>query len=190
MNISLISNLFELVAGLGVGMVFGFLLNKAGVTRFQTIAGQLMLKDFTVMKVIMTAITTGSLILFATKEFIVDVPLIISSTTLLAALLGGGIFGIGMATLGYCPGTCVGALSFKSKDVWAGIVGMFVGVILYAEIYPWVQTYLKPAHLISKATLAEYFNVSPWYIIAAAAVMTALLKLFPLLGKGRFVKIP
>lgn len=171
MNIDLLAAPFELIAGLLVGIIFGFILNKAGVTRFSTITGQLLLKDFTVMKVILTAIITGSTILYFTKSFIVDVSMIVIPTTLLSALFGGAIFGVGMATLGYCPGTCVGALSLKAKDTWLGLIGMVLGSAFYAEIYPWVKATIKQPCMISKATLPEHFNIPAWYIIAAATAL-------------------
>ncbi len=167
----------EVIAGLLVGLVFGFVLNKAAVTRAQTIVGQLMLKDFTVMKVMMTAIATGSLTLFLLRSFH-PVPASISATTLFAALLGGGIFGIGMAVLGYCPGTCVGALSTKAKDAWFGLIGMLVGAGLYAEAAPWIKQAIKPDSETSKITLSEHFELSPLSFIGAIALCVAFLILF------------
>jgi uncharacterized protein len=165
MNTHLFAPFTEVIGGLIVGILFGFILNKAAVTRFSTIVGQLMLKDFTVMKVIMTAIATGSFGLYLLKGFSFPVELSISKTTLFAALLGGSIFGVGMAVLGLCPGTCVGALSSKAKDAWFGILGMVIGAALYAEIFPWVKATIKPDSAISKITLPEFFGISPWFFI-------------------------
>lgn len=174
MNTIIFSSPFEAIAGLFVGIAFGFLLQKAHVTRFATIAGQLILKDFTVMKVILTAIAAGSLGLYFLKSLFVDVSAVISTTTLAAAFAGGGIFGIGMAILGYCPGTCVGALAEKDKNARFGLIGMIVGAGLYAEVFSWISAHLKPASEINKATLPDYFGVSPWIFIAAVCVLTLL----------------
>lgn len=174
MNTSLFSSLIETFAGLGVGIIFGFLLQKARVTHFSTIIGQLVLRDFTVMKVILTAIAVGSLGLYFLKELFLDVNLVINSTTLLAAFAGGGIFGIGMAILGYCPGTCVGALAEKDKVARFGFIGMIIGAGLYAEAYSWITQYIKPASQINKTTLADYFGISPWIFIGAICLMVVL----------------
>lgn len=163
----------ELIAGLCVGILFGFLLQKANVTRFSTIVGQLILKNFTVMKVIMTAIAVGSIGLYSLKYFFPDTELMISSTTLLAAAIGGGIFGIGMAVLGYCPGTCVGALAEKGKDAWFGVLGMICGAGIYAEVFAWIKQNIKPDDQINKMTLAEYFGVTPWLFIALSCLVVA-----------------
>lgn len=165
MKITFFSGPLELIAGLIVGIIFGFLLNKANVTKFSTIIRQLLLKDFTVMKVIMTAIGCGSLILYFVDSFFYKVHFVISSTTIFSAFIGGGVFGIGMAVLGYCPGTCVGALSLKAKEPWLGLLGMIVGGAIYAEVFPWIKKTIKPDYEISKILLSEYFGISPWFFI-------------------------
>lgn len=170
MNISFLSFPIEIIAGLMIGVMFGFILNKANVTRFSTIVQQLLLKDFTVMKVIMTAIATGSLLLYFLKDQFHYSAFIITPTTLTTALLGGGIFGIGMAVLGFCPGTCVGALSTRAKDAWFGVVGMILGAGLYAEVFPWIEQSIKPREELSKITLPEYFEISPWFFIGGAVL--------------------
>ena len=44
-----------------LGIVFGFLLQKGGVTRYEVIIGQLLLLDFTVLKVMLSAVLAGML---------------------------------------------------------------------------------------------------------------------------------
>lgn len=175
MNTFLFASFSELLGGLLVGIVFGFLLQKAHVTRFSTIVGQLLLKDLTVMRVILTAIAVGSFGLYFLKMVFFDVELEISSTTLLAASVGGGIFGIGMAALGYCPGTCVAALAEKDRNARYGILGMLVGAGIYAEAYSWITLHFKPTSHFNKETLAEYFEISPWIFILALWFIVFLL---------------
>jgi len=173
MNTHLFSSPTEIFVGLIIGIFFGFFLQKASVTRFSTIVDQLLLRNFTVMKVIMTAIAVGSFGLYALKYYFFDAELIISSTTLLAAAVGGGIFGIGMAVLGYCPGTCVGALAEKAKDAWFGIIGMVFGAGIYAEIFIWIKQNIKPDEQINKTTLDQYFGISPWVFIFMSCLVVA-----------------
>ena len=49
----------QLAIGLAAGFLFGFLLQKGGVTRYDVIIGQLLLQDFTVVKVMLSAVVTG-----------------------------------------------------------------------------------------------------------------------------------
>ena len=54
----------QLFLGAAVGIVFGFLLQRGQVTKYEIIVGQLLLRDFTVMKIMLTAIITGMLGIF------------------------------------------------------------------------------------------------------------------------------
>lgn len=171
MTPNLFGLLSEVFGGLLIGSLFGFLLQKAGVTDFRTIKNQLLLKDFTVMKVILTAIVTGSLGLYLYRSYITEQPLIINTTTLKAAFYGGTVFGIGMATLGFCPGTCIGALAEKSKAAYWGVSGMVFGAFCYTKSAGFISTHLKPKEQLCTSTLNEIFNVSPIIIILSLAVV-------------------
>jgi hypothetical protein len=167
---------FSLLSGLTVGILFGFLLRKAHVTRFNVIVGQLILKDFTVMKVILTAIAFGSFGIYLILFFFPEQELIINSTTLLAAFSGGGIFGIGMAILGFCPGTGVAALADGAKEMWFGLLGMIAGAALYSELALYITPTLKPLEKLTTQTLPQYLALTPWTVIAC--VFIAILVLF------------
>ncbi|MGD8466186.1 MAG: YeeE/YedE family protein, partial [Anaerolineae bacterium] len=49
------TNRSQLVWGFVFGIVFGFLLQKGGVTKYDVILGQLLLEDFTVIKIMLSA---------------------------------------------------------------------------------------------------------------------------------------
>ena len=49
----------QLVLGLLFGVVFGFLLQKGGVGKYEVLIGMLLLRDFTVMKVMLSAVAVG-----------------------------------------------------------------------------------------------------------------------------------
>ena len=51
----------KLLQGLIIGIIFGFLLQKGGVSKYDIIMGQLRLTDFTVVKIILTAIVVTML---------------------------------------------------------------------------------------------------------------------------------
>lgn len=182
MTITFFGILTEVFGGLAVGTLFGFVLQKAGVTKFATIKKQLLLEDFTVMKVILTAIASGSVFLYLYRLLIEHKDLIISTTTLPTAFFGGAIFGVGMAILGYCPGTCVGALAEKSKTAIFGILGMLTGAFLYNKSAFYIQTHYKTKESINKSTIDELFNISPIFIIIF--LMTVVLILY-LLDKNK-----
>jgi hypothetical protein len=153
------------------GFLFGFLLQKGGVTRFSVIVGQFLLKDFTVLKIMLTAIVVGSVGIYGMRALGFDIDLHIKATALLGNALGGLIFGAGMAVLGYCPGTAVAAIGEGSRHAVPGVIGMIVGAGLYAEVYPWVKANILNIGNIGKATLPSMTGWSAWWFILALFVL-------------------
>jgi uncharacterized protein len=126
----------QLLIGLITGVFFGFFLQKAQVTKYEAIFGQLLLIDFTVIKVMLTAIVIGMAGVYSMRRIgLVDLDIKPGSWG--ANGLGGVIFGVGLAILGYCPGTAAGAAGQGSLDALVGGVGgMIAGGMLYTRIYP------------------------------------------------------
>ena len=174
MDTTLFASWTEIFSGLFTGIVFGFLLRKAHVTRFNIIVKQLLLQDFTVIKVIMTSVIFAATAIALLGYFQPDIQLDIGETTFFATMLGGGIFGIGMAITGYCPGTAIGALADGAKDMRFGILGMIAGAAIYAECFEWIQENIKPAQDLVKTTLPEYFGISSLAIIGPLLACVAV----------------
>lgn len=122
----------QLVLGLLFGVVFGFLLQKSGVAKYEVLMGQFLLTDFTVIKVMLTAITVGMLGVFSLRALGL-VELHVKPTHYAANIAGGLLFGVGLGLLGYCPGTGVAALGQGNYDAIAGILGLMAGSYFYAE---------------------------------------------------------
>jgi len=154
-----------LILGGVTGLAFGFLLQKGGVTRFNVIVGQFLFKDFTVLKIMLTAIVTGAIGVYGLRILGFEFPLHIKNTALLANAVGGLIFGTGMAVLGYCPGTGIAAIGDGSRHAIFGVLGMFVGAALYAEIYPLLKSQVLRVGDFGKATFATATDLSPWWFI-------------------------
>lgn len=161
--------IFALIAG----TLFGFLLRKATVSRFDTIVGQLLLKDFTVMKVILTAIVTGSIGISLASRLGWVPTLHLSQTPILATMLGGGIFGIGMAVTGYCPGTAMAALAEGAKDMIFAFLGLITGVFIYSLFHPSLKSFLGQKDAFFQQTLFSYFQVSEGQVISILLVLWA-----------------
>ncbi|MBA3483607.1 MAG: YeeE/YedE family protein [Pirellulales bacterium] len=122
----------QLALGLLFGVIFGFLLQKGGVAKYHVLLGILLLEDFTVIKVMLSAIVVGMLGIF-TLHAMGLVELHIKPTRYAANIIGGLLFGVGFALIGYCPGTGAAALGQGNYDAIAGIIGLLAGSYLYAE---------------------------------------------------------
>ena len=157
-----------------IGIVFGLLLSYAGLNKYNTIAGLSVLKDFTVAKTIMLVLGVGGILLMfeimgGGAVFHVK-PLYLIGTT-----LGGVIFGIGMAILGYCPGTLPISLGQGSTDAFWGILGSLAGGILYTVLYPVVLPLL--GENFGKITLFTLMgdSFSAAYIVVAILISAVMI---------------
>jgi uncharacterized membrane protein YedE/YeeE len=150
--------------GLITGVLFGFLLQKGRVLRFDKQVGAMLLKDMTIFKFMLSAILVGmvGILLLANAGMIT---LSHKPMNLGAVLLGGALFGAGWAVLGFCPGTSVGALGEGRWHAVFAIVGMVAGAAVYAELYPFFKTTVLASKDFGKIGLPEALGVSQWVII-------------------------
>lgn len=119
--------------GLLFGVLFGFFLQKGGVAKFEILIGQLLLEDFTVVKVMLTAVLVGMVGVSALHRLGL-VELKVKPTRYAANIVGGLIFGVGFALAAYCPGTGAAALGQGNLDALMVMVGMVAGAFLFAAM--------------------------------------------------------
>jgi hypothetical protein len=163
-------NSLQLVIGFFIGILFGFLLQKGGVTKYDVIIGQLLLTDFTVVKIMLTAMITGMIgvHLFRTLEIAQLHP---KPGSFGSTVIGGLIFGVGFAVLGYCPGTLAGAVGQGSLDaLFGGMIGILIGVGLFSEAYPKLERGILSRGYFGELTWPRLLKVNPWTVIVPLTV--------------------
>jgi uncharacterized membrane protein YedE/YeeE len=104
-----LDSLHPAVTAIPVGIAFGVILERAGLGDPRVIAGQLLGRDFTVVRVMFGAIITAMLgVVWASSMGWIDPSSIaMPPTDLPAQALGAVIFGGGFALAALCPGTAV-----------------------------------------------------------------------------------
>lgn len=153
------------------GFAFGWLLQRGRVTSYDTIVNQLRLRDFTVLKIIMTALVVGGFgVLVLTDAGLAKWA--VRETNLLAALLGGALFGVGMVLYGYCPGTGIAAIGSGSVHALVGAGGMVVGAIAYALSFDWMKANVLSVWRLGKVTFADLLGVPLLPLYIGLAVIT------------------
>ncbi len=163
----------QLLLGLVFGVIFGFLLQKGGVAKYHILLGVLLLEDFTVVKVMLTAIIVGSVGVFSLFALGM-VKLHVKPTRYAANILGGLLFGVGFGLLGYCPGTGAAALGQGNWDAIAGVLGLLIGSYLFAEASGKLSKTLMKVGDRGKLMLPELLGMSlPAFLLLFIPVLVA-----------------
>lgn len=164
----------ELLYGLITGILFGFLLQKGRVIRYDKQIAALRLQDMTIVKFMLSHIVVAMVGVY----FLYDMGLVklsLKATILGGVMIGGLLFGLGWGLLGYCPGTSLGALGEGRWDSIWGILGMLVGAGLYAEAYPYLLKTVLTWGNYGKITIPQVLGINHWFVIIPIVILTLLL---------------
>lgn len=164
----------SLIYGLITGILFGFLLQRAHVIRYDMQLGALRLKNMTIVKFMLSHIIVAMIGI----HFLSDLGLItfsVRTTILGSAIAGGLIFGLGWGLIGYCPGTSIAAVAEGRMDALWGILGMITGAAIFAEIFPYLQDNIMSWGNFGKITLSRLFGLNHWIIIVLFAISSIIL---------------
>lgn len=159
----------RLLLGLVTGIVFGVLLQKARVAKYRVIVGQFLLRDWTVLRVVATAIIVGGAGVYLMRDLGM-VTLHIKPTLVAGILVGGVLFGFGMALLGYCPGTSMAAMGEGRRDAAAGVLGMLAGAFIHVALYTFWRPLVYGGPNLGEQTLATATRSNPWLWVALIAL--------------------
>jgi len=91
----------NMILALFLGVFFGFSLNKAGLTRYNKIVNVFRFTDMAVLKFMLTALVVSMSGLYVLRGLgLITFPNV-PGTYIAGNLIGGMIFGVGMALTGY-----------------------------------------------------------------------------------------
>lgn len=163
----------ELALGLVTGILFGILLQKSEILRYDRQMGALRLLDMTIFKFMLTAIIVGSIGIYWLKDMAL-IGLSLKTTSIGGQVFGGLVFGVGWGLLGYCPGTAGGALGEGRLDALWGIFGMIAGGGIYAVVYPWLKANILSIGNLGKMTVPGLLGINHWIVVLAFTVICLL----------------
>lgn len=147
------------------GAIFGFLLQKGGVAKFDILMGVLLLENFVVVQVMLSAIIVGMAGVYLLERMGI-VERQIKETVYGANILGGLIFGAGFGLLAYCPGTNAAALGQGNLDALVGVAGMLAGSYLFALSSKFTSGGITSRGKRGKITLADLTGLSRGMTVA------------------------
>ncbi len=127
----------EILLAIVIGAAFGAVLDRIGAANPTWIGRMLSLTNLHLMKTIILAIGTGSVLMFGGQMLgLVDVGHMSVKAAYAGVFIGGLMLGFGWALSGYCPGTGVVAAGTGRKDALFFIAGGLLGAAAYMATYP------------------------------------------------------
>lgn len=157
----------NILFGVVVGFIFGYILTRTGVTKYPRVVGMLLLKDFKILKFMLTAVISSMILfyLFGDIGWLKVVP----KTLDWGKLIGGLIFGVGMAILGYCPGTMAARIGEGKKDSILAFFGMAIGILIYAIFIKPIKEIFLTGEI--NGDISFHLGINHWVVIITAAFL-------------------
>ena len=158
-----------MISGLVCGALFGFVLENAGFGSPCKLTAQFRLTDWSVFKVMFTAIVVAAAGLYGLKlmGWINPDAVFVPTALVAASALGGVLVGSGFAVGGYCPGTSVVGLFSGRLDALLFIVGLLLGTFAFAGLYgPAIEAVMAMAEIDTGDTFTDAWGIPEWVLIA------------------------
>lgn len=146
-----------------IGFLFGFALQKTGLGHYDTVVNQFRFKDNTMMKFMCSAISVGSVTYFLFQPY--GLTATVPAVSLAGTLVGGVVFGAGMAIAGTCPGTVIAGIGQGNIDyLTAGFTGFIAGSFIFGVFFKFFFG-ITMAGFIGNVTLGDITGLNPWLFI-------------------------
>ncbi|MEK6743006.1 MAG: DUF6691 family protein [Nitrospirota bacterium] len=175
---------FSEMAGLGLavlfGAFFGLSLERAGLGDPHKLTGVFYFQDFTVPKVMFTAIVVAGTGLYLLADLhLLDLSRVYFVPTFFwPQIAGGALFGAGFVVSGYCPGTAVAGLASGKLDALVTMIGVGAGSLLFAVLFSALEGFYVSSDWGTE-TLQALLGVNHWIVlIVLAALAGGMFKFF------------
>jgi len=165
----------SLAIALCLGVGFGFFLERAGFGSSRKLTAQFYLTDWSVLKVMFTAIVTAmaGVYILSAVGWLDFSKIYLVPTFVVPQIVGGLVFGVGFVIGGYCPGTCVAGMAIGKIDAAVYALGMIAGLVLYAESFDKVFGGWNEATPLGQVTLPTVLGI-PYGALVVAVIVLAL----------------
>lgn len=158
-----------MVSGLVCGVLFGYVLENAGFGSPCKLTAQFSLRDWSVFKVMFTAIVVAAtgLYLFERLGWLSMDAVFVPTSLVVASAVGGALVGSGFAVGGYCPGTSVVGFFSGRLDALVFIVGLVLGTFVFAGLYgPAIETMMAMGEVETGDTFTDAYDIPQIAILA------------------------
>jgi hypothetical protein len=145
-----------------IGLLFGFWLERAGLSSSRRLSGVFYGRDFAVIQTMFSAIVTAllGLRLLVALDVVEPSSIHTMETFLGPQVVGGLIFGVGFVTGGWCPGTALVGLASGKGDALVFLGGAALGSLGYAFLWPQLADFAQLG-ACGVCTLPERLGLRP-----------------------------
>lgn len=161
-----------IIVGVAIGIVFGAALEKSRVFEPGVIVGQMQMRNFIMLKMFLTAVATGAVVLAVLNGF-GYVKLQPKAALYAADVVGGLLLGTGITLAGACPGTTLAQIGAGYRDAFFTLLGGLFGAVAFAYAQPMLsKTFLGGT--APKLIFSDLFGVPYWMgalVLAGACVI-------------------
>jgi hypothetical protein len=161
-----------MVSGLVCGILFGFVLENAGFGSPLKLGAQFKLTDWSVFKVMFTAIvvTAFGLWILRVAGLLAPDSVAVPQAMMMGSAVGGALVGAGFAIGGYCPGTSLAGLASGRLDALVFMVGLLVGTATFAGLFgPAMGTMMAMGSIADGDTFTDAYGVPELVVLAGLA---------------------
>ena len=166
------SLIVAIIVGVAMGIVFGTALEKSRVFEPGVIVGQMQLRNFIMLKVFLTAVATGAIVLAVLNGF-GFVKLQPKAALYAADIVGGLLLGAGITLAGACPGTTLAQIGAGYRDALFTLIGGLCGAVTFAYAQPMLsKTFLGGS--APKLIFSDLFGIPYWVgalVLAGACIV-------------------
>lgn len=157
------------LSGVLLGFGFGFVLERAGFGSGCKLTAQFRLTDWSVFKVMFTAIVFAAVGLYLLEwaGLVQASGLYVPAPYLWAIAAGGAAIGVGFAVGGYCPGTAMVGITTGRLDAIVFFVGLLLGTFAFAGLFSWLEPLTTAGELSQGARLPELLGLPEWLVLVA-----------------------
>ena len=163
-----------MVVGIAMGIVFGFALEKSRVFEPGIIVGQMQMRNFIMLKVFLTAVATGAVVLAVLNGF-GYVKLQPKAALYAADIVGGLILGVGITLAGACPGTTLAQIGAGYRDALFTLLGGLFGAVTFSYAQPALgKSFLSQGG--GKLIFTDLIGIPYWIgaLVLAAVIIVVL----------------
>lgn len=166
------------LAPLLFGAIFGVTLERSELTKKERVVGIFRFSDLTMLKFLLAALASGAFVVQSARSLGMVTSVPVPPTAPVANLIGGILFGVAMASAGFCSGTIFAATGSGRTGVFAGVLGLLTGALVMDLGGGGIVARLRSLGPRLDVTVATLVAVNPWLFVLTLAALAAFAAYF------------